>query len=140
MFNYYAPTYVVPQTGLTGGEFQIYDTFTSIYRANLVNSLMGNFSDPAQTYGPGTTIDLTAYVALSKTPAALVDAMDLALTRGLLPAAAKSAIVAAVAAQDPAGYTKGLKQVQTELYLIATSNYYNTPGAITTLSSAPSRR
>jgi hypothetical protein len=124
VFNYYAPSYVVPQTTLTGGEFQIFDTFTSIYRANLVNNLMGNFSDPVQTYGPGTTIDLTSYVALSKTPAALVDAMDLALTRGLLPASVKSTIATAVAAQDPANYTGGLKQVQTALYLIATSNYY----------------
>jgi uncharacterized protein (DUF1800 family) len=125
VFNYYAPNYVVPQTTLTGGEFQIFDTYTSIYRGNLVSNLFGNFSDPVQTYGPGTSIDLTSYVALAKNPAALVNAMDAVLTRGMLPAAVKSVIATAVAAEDPAGYTLGMKQVETALYLIATSNYYN---------------
>jgi hypothetical protein len=125
VFNYYAPGYVVPQTTLTGGEFQIFDTYTSIYRANLISGLYTNFSDPIQTYGPGTTIDLTSYVALSKNPTALVNALDLTLTRGQLPAAIKSIIATAVAAEDPAGYTNGLKQVQAAIFLIATSNYYN---------------
>ena len=37
----------------------------------------------------------------------------------------KNIIATAVAAEDPAGYTQGMKQVETALYLIATSNYYN---------------
>lgn len=126
VFSYYAPGYVVPQTTLTGGEFQIFNTYTSIYRGNLVSNLFfSSFSNPVETYGPGTTIDLTAYVALSKNPPALVDALDLALTRGLLPPSLKSVIATAVAAEDPAGYSNGMRQVQTALYLIATSNYYN---------------
>jgi len=64
-------------------------------------------------------------LALSKTPAALVNALDLVLTRGQLPAAVKNVIATAVAAEDPAGYSNGMRQVQTALYLIATSNYYN---------------
>jgi hypothetical protein len=55
----------------------------------------------------------------------LVNALDLALTRGMLPASIKSAIVTAVQAEDPAGYSNGMRQVQTAIYLIATSNYYN---------------
>jgi uncharacterized protein (DUF1800 family) len=126
VFNYYAPNYVVPQTTLTGGEFQIFNTYTSIYRGNLVSNLFfSSFSNPVMTYGPGTSIDLTSYVALSKTPAALVNALDLVLTRGQLPAAVKTVIATAVAAEDPAGYSNGMRQVQTALYLIATSNYYN---------------
>jgi uncharacterized protein (DUF1800 family) len=125
VFNYYMPGYVVPQTTLTGGEFQIFDTYTSIYRANLVTNLFGSFSSPLITYGPGTAIDLTSYQALAKNPAALVDAMDQTLTRGMLPQAVKNIIVTAVAAEDPAGYTAGMKQVETALFLIATSNYYN---------------
>jgi uncharacterized protein (DUF1800 family) len=133
VFNYYAPTYVVPSgyitpqpsAPLTGGEFQIFDTYTSIYRANLVTNLFGSFSSPLINYGPGTTIDLTSYQALAKTPAALVNAMDQVLTRGMLPEAVKSIIATAVAAEDPAGYTQGMKQVETALYLIASSSYYN---------------
>jgi len=133
VFSYYAPSYVVPAgyftpapaTPLTGGEFQIFNTFTSIYRANFVANLFASFSTPVIGYGPGTTIDLTAYQALASNPPALVNAMDQALTRGTLPAAVKNIIATAVAAEDPAGYTQGMKQVETALYLIATSNYYN---------------
>ena len=133
VFNYYAPNYMVPAgyitpapaTQPTGGEFQIFDTYTSIYRANLVTNLFGNFSSPLISYGPGTSIDLTSYQALYKDPVALVNAMDQTLTRGMLPASVKSIIEAAVAAEDPAGYTQGMAQVQAALYLIATSNYYN---------------
>jgi hypothetical protein len=133
VFSYYAPNYVVPAgyilpapaTQPTGGEFQIFDTYTSIYRANLVTNLFGSFSSPLINYGPGTAINLTSYQALYKNPAALVNAMDQTLTRGTLPANIKSIITAAVAAEDPAGYTNGMKQVEAALFLIATSNYYN---------------
>jgi hypothetical protein len=133
VFNYYAPNYVVPAGYITpqpsvapmGGEFQIFDTYTSIYRANFVANLFASFSSPLLTYGPGTSIDLTSYQALYKNPTALVNAMDQTLTRGLLPAQVKSIIATAVAAEDPAGYTAGMKQVETALYLIATSSYYN---------------
>ena len=133
VFNYYSPNYHLPLGDITpappspliGGEFQIFDTYTSLYRANLVANLFASFSSPLINYGPGTAIDLTSYQALSKTPAALVNAMDQTLTRGLLPAAVKSIITNAVAAEDPAGYTNGMKQVETALYLIASSSYYN---------------
>jgi uncharacterized protein (DUF1800 family) len=133
VFNYYSSSYVVPAGYIspapagptTGGEFQIFDTYSSIYRANLVSNLFGSFSSPLINYGPGTSIDLTSYQALAKNPTALVNAMDQTLTRGLLPAAVKNIIATAVAAEDPAGYTDGMKQVETALYLIATSNYYN---------------
>lgn len=133
VFNYYSPSYRLPvgdivpapAAPLTGGEFQIFDTYTSLYRANLVENLFASFSSPLINYGPGTAIDLTSYQALAKNPAALVNAMDQTLTRGLLPANVKSIITAAVAAGDPAGYTSGMKQVETALYLIASSSYYN---------------
>ncbi len=133
VFNYYSPSYHLPlgdivptpPASLTGGEFQIFDTYTSLYRANLVANLFASFSSPLINYGPGTAIDLTSYQALAKTPAALVNAMDQTLTRGLLPAAVKNIITSAVAAEDPAGYTNGMKQVETALYLIASSSYYN---------------
>ncbi len=107
VFNYYSSSYVVPAGYITpapvvsptGGEFQIFDTYSSLYRANLVSNLFGSFSSPLLTYGPGTSIDLTSYQALSKNPTALVNAMDQTLTRGLLPAAVKSIIATAVAAK-----------------------------------------
>jgi uncharacterized protein (DUF1800 family) len=122
VFNYYAPDYGVPSTGLQGGEFQIFDTYTSIYRANLVSGLFSNYSNPVQTYGPGTTVDLTGYLPLAATPTALVDALDDALTGGVLPAALKQIVATTVEADASTG---ALHQVQDALYLILTSNYYN---------------
>jgi hypothetical protein len=104
-----------------GGEFQINTPNTAIYRANEVSNLFSNWASPVETYGPGTTVDLTPFMPLASNPATLVNAMDLTLTHGVMPAAMKAAIVSAVQAE-----TNGaLRQVQLAAYLILTSNYYN---------------
>jgi len=121
VFNYYAPDYLVPGTTVMGGEFQIFTPNDAVVRANEVSSLFGSWGSAVQTYGPGTTIDLTPFLPLAANPATLVSALDLTLTHGVMPAAMKSEIVAAVAAE-----TNGaLRQVQLGAYLILTSNYYN---------------
>ncbi len=121
VFNYYSPAYGVPGTSLLGPEFQIGTPNSAIYRANLVAALFGQYSNPVQSYGPGTTVDLTPFLPLASTPATLVNALDLTLTHGVMPAAMKTAVVNAVAA-DTLGT---LHKVQTACYLILTSNYYN---------------
>jgi hypothetical protein len=121
VFNYYSPGYVVPQTTLTGGEFQIYTPYSAIYRDNLIANLFSNYSGDVQTYGPGTTVDLTAFVNLASQPTALVNALDLALTDGLMPAQMKQTLVSAVQAETGGS----LRQVQTAIYLILASGYYN---------------
>jgi uncharacterized protein (DUF1800 family) len=122
VFNYYSPSYGIPQTTLKGGEFQIFNTYSSLYRANLISNIFNNYSNPVQTYGPGMTVDFTPFVTLVTTsPSAMVDALDLALTRGVMPSAMKQIILTAVE-----GETGGsLRQVQTAFYLIVASNYYN---------------
>jgi uncharacterized protein (DUF1800 family) len=121
VFNYYAPNYGVPGRTLLGGEFEIHSPNTAVIRANEVSSLFSQYSNPVQNYGPGTTVDLTAFVPLAPTPATLVNALDLTLTHGVMPAAMKSAIVTAVAG-DGAG---NLHRVETACYLILSSSYYN---------------
>jgi uncharacterized protein (DUF1800 family) len=121
VFNYYAPNYVVPGTSVMGGEFQIFTPNNAILRSNEVAYLMGQYSNPVTDWGPGTSIDLTPFLPLAANPATLVSALDLTLTHGVMPAAMKSAIVSAVAA-NPNG---SLKQVQEACFLILTSNYYN---------------
>ena len=121
VFNYFAPNYAVPGTTLLGGEFQIYSPNNAILRANEVSNLFRQYSDPVQSYGPGTIVDLSAFLPLAPDPARLVDALDLTLTRGVMPAAMKAAIVEAVT-----GETGGnLRRVQRGCYLILTSSYYN---------------
>jgi uncharacterized protein (DUF1800 family) len=121
VFNYYSPSYVIPGTSLIGGEFEIHTPNNAIVRANEVSSLFSQYSNPVQSYGPGTAIDLTPYLPLAAMPATLVNALDLTLTHGVMPASMKSAIVNAVSAD-----TQGrLHQVETACYLILSSSYYN---------------
>ena len=87
----------------------------------MVRSLFSQGANPVQNYGPGTTVDLTVFVPLAVTPALLVDALDLTLTHGTMPAAMKSEIVSAVTA-DSGG---ALQKVEDACYLILTSSYYN---------------
>jgi uncharacterized protein (DUF1800 family) len=121
VFNYYAPDYGVPGTSLMGGEFQIFTPNAAIIRTNEVSNLFGQYSNPVQSYGPGTVLDLTPFLPLAANPTTLVSALDLTLTHGTMPAAMKAAIVAAVAAETGGS----LRQVQHACYLILTSSYYN---------------
>jgi hypothetical protein len=121
VFNYYAPDYGVPGTSLMGGEFQIFSPNNAIVRANEVSGLFSQWGSPIQNYGPGTVVDLTPFLPLAANPATLVSALDLTLTHGVMPAAMKSAIVAAVSAETGGS----LRQVQRACFLILTSNYYN---------------
>jgi len=75
-----------------------------------------------QHAGNGTTVDLTPYVYLGAYPSKLVDALDLALTHGTMPAEMKSIITTAVQNVNEGG---NLRKVQKGAYLILTSGYYN---------------
>jgi uncharacterized protein (DUF1800 family) len=129
VFNYYSPSYHVagvkqsgvPVTNLTGPEFQIFSPSIAVWRANMVGGLFGSYSNPVLGYGPGTSIDLTPFVSLAANPTTLVNALDLTLTHGVMPAAMKSEIVAAVTANS----SGSLSRVETACYLILTSTYYN---------------
>jgi len=121
VFNYYSPTFVPPGSALLGPEFQIDTPDSAVYRANVVAGMFGSWSNPLLSYGPGTTIDVTPFLALSPNPATLVAALDLTLTHGTMPAGMKQDIVAAVT-NDTNG---NLSRVETGAWLILTSSYYN---------------
>jgi uncharacterized protein (DUF1800 family) len=121
VFNYYAPTFIPPGSTLLGPEFQIYTPDAAVWRANMTAGLFFSYSNPVLSYGPGTTVDITPYVALAANPATLVAALDLTLTHGTMPAPMKQAIVTAVT-NDTNG---NLSRVETGAWLILTSSYYN---------------
>jgi hypothetical protein len=121
VFNYYSPNYQVPGTALLGGEFEIHTPNNAIWRADMVRSLFSQWSNPVENYGPGTTVDVTALVPLAATPTTLVNALDLTLTHGTMPAAMKTQIVNAVTADTGPALVK----VEDAIYLILTSSYYN---------------
>jgi uncharacterized protein (DUF1800 family) len=121
VFNYYQPGFAIPGTTLMGGEFQINSPNAAIMRANEVSNLFGSYSNPVQTYGPGTSVNLSGFLPLANNPTQLVNALDLTLTRGVMPAEMKEPIITVVTAE-----TGGqLRRVQRAIYLILTSNYYN---------------
>jgi len=122
VFNFYSPDFVIPNSnGLKGGEFQIYTPYTSIHRANMVNSMFSAYANNVQTIGPGVTFDLTPFVNLASTPAALVDALDITLTHGQMPAGLKSIVTTAITNETGGN----LRRAQTGFYLIIASAYHN---------------
>ena len=122
VFNYYAPDYSVPNTSVMGGEFEIHTPNSSIVRANLVgNLILRSETNPVQTASPGTNVDLSPFVPLASNPPALVNALDLTFTHGVMPAVMKTIIINGVRADGG----NSLHKVQTGCYLILTSSYYN---------------
>ena len=122
VFNYYSPNYHIPGVGLAAGEFQIYSPNNAMLRANEVAGLMFSaYQQLVLNYGPGTKVDLTPFVSLASNPQALVDALDLTLTRGVMPGDMKQSLVNAINA-DGSG---NVHRVQAAAYLILTSSYYN---------------
>jgi Protein of unknown function (DUF1800) len=123
VFSYFSPFYSVPGTGgLIGPEFEIDNPNNVLLRENLIGGFFSQYSNPVQNFGPGTLVDLTPFLPLASTPSTLVNALDLTLTHGTMPAAMKQTIVTAVTTLAPVG---SLYQVQTACYLILTSSYYN---------------
>ena len=123
VFNYFSPGYTLAGTGgLKGPEFQIDNPNAAIVRENLVAQFFNQYSNPVQSNGAGTIVDLTPFLPLASKPATLVDALDLTLTHGTMPAAMKQIVVTAVTADAGNG---ALRQVETGVYLILTSSYYN---------------
>jgi hypothetical protein len=121
VFNYDAPSWVVDGTGgLLGPEFQINTPNAAILRENMVASFFNQYSNPVQSYGP-TSVDLSPFIPLAANPSTLMNALDLTLTHGTMPAAMKQIILAAITADS----LSSLDRVETGIYLILTSSYYN---------------
>ena len=92
-----------------------------IGRVDLVGNLMFSKNTPIQSRDPGTNVDLSPFLPLVATPAKLIDALDLTLTHGTMPAAMKAKLVKAV--ESDSGTP--LHHVQAAAYLILTSGFYN---------------
>jgi uncharacterized protein (DUF1800 family) len=121
VFSYFSPSNVVSGTGgLLGPEFQLYTANAAVLRENLIASFFSSYSNPVMSYGP-TMVDLSPFVPLAATPSTLVDALDLTLTHGTMPAPMKQILVNAVAGDTGSA----LHRVETGVYLILTSIYYN---------------
>ncbi|HEV7798704.1 MAG TPA: DUF1800 domain-containing protein [Pyrinomonadaceae bacterium] len=126
VFSYFPADFGLPGTNLFGPEFGILDTSTTYQRANFVNSLFlannGNGIPIALPNRPGgTQTNYSSFQALAGNPQQLVDALEARMTHGMMSAAARSNIAAAVTAitsADAPGRTRAA------IYLMATSTQY----------------
>lgn len=118
VFNFYAPSYVIPQTSLLGPEFQILTTATTLARANFANSFVFGTS-----LGTGATVSFSSYATEAANPATLLASLNNLMLHGTMPAAMQSSILTAMQAV-PTGANQALQQAETAIYLIATSSEY----------------
>ncbi len=120
VFNYYPPDYEVPgEAGILGPAFGIFNTRTSLNRANFVNRLVfGNIPASQPDRPTGTSIDFSPWTALSTTPANLVAELNCLLAACSLSSAAQATIVNAI---NTVPVANALRRVQTAVYLVATT-------------------
>lgn len=119
VFSYYPADYPVSGTSLTGPEFGILSTSSSLKRANFINTIVFSTIAVSQPDRPnGTSISLAGLQALANNPQALVDELNRTMMHGTMSASMQTSIVGAVNAVSS---TNPLKRARTALYLVATS-------------------
>src|SRR5260370_1232661 len=127
VFNFFSPLYNVPAADfntppaspLSGPEFQIFTSASSLARVNDIENVM--FSP---VFSNSTQIDLSAYAAIAGNDndlGTMVDAMNLQLLHGTMIDAMKTAILTAVKAV-PSGDPLG--RARTAAHLIVSSSQY----------------
>ena len=127
VFNFFSPLYEIPDADFTappasplsGPEFQIFTSASSLTR---VNDIEGAIFSPS--FDGSTHIDLSTYAAIAGNDSDLgtmVDAMNLQLLHGTMSGQMKTQIlnaVSAVPSSDPMG------RAQTAAYLVVSSSQY----------------
>ncbi|HEX8735789.1 MAG TPA: DUF1800 domain-containing protein [Pyrinomonadaceae bacterium] len=137
VFNYYSMEYIIPGTPLSGPEFGIFSTGTSLKRPNFINQMappnstgttgiaaVANSASNPTSIPCGTRIDLSRLQTLAAsdtTGAALVDTLNRELMHGSMSSAVRSDILTAVQA---VASTNTLKRARTAYYLVTTLAQY----------------
>jgi uncharacterized protein (DUF1800 family) len=125
VFNFYPPNYIVPGTSLLGPEFAIFNTGTSIGRANFANSMIfGQINVSLPNTPNGTRLnfaELQAIAAADTTSNQLLDVLNQRLMHGAMSAQMRSSILTAT---NAVASTDTLGRVRAAVYLIVTSSQY----------------
>ena len=125
VFNFYEPNYVQPGTlaaaGLFAPEYQIFTDTTAISQPNQLWSwIYANRTQGATANAGEATIGFihdSSLLALARTPAALVDHVNLVLAAGGLPKAVTDRMVAAISALPNNTAATDLERVRSAIYL-----------------------
>lgn len=116
VFNFFPPSYVIPQTTLNAPEFDLENTATAILRLSLADSLVNNKIT-------GFSIDLSATSMLGQIAAAnpgnLVDTLGVLFMHGQMPSDMRSEILTAIN-----GLGTAAQKVRVATFLVITSSQY----------------
>jgi len=115
VFNFFPPSYVIPQSTLNAPEFDLENTATAILRLSLADSLVNNKIS-------GFTINLSASSSLGQIAAAnpgnMVDTLGVMFMHGQMPANMRSQILSTINGLGTA------QQVRVATYLVISSSQY----------------
>jgi hypothetical protein len=129
VFNFFSPLYNIPAADFTppppppplsGPEFQIFTSASSLARVNDIEGAIFNSS----VDGSSTHIDLSAYASIASNDndlGTMVDAMNLQLLHGTMSAQMKTQILSAVSSVPS---SDAMGRAQTAAYLIVSSSQY----------------
>ncbi len=117
VFNFFSPSFIVPETNHNEPEFQILTTATSLNRVNFVNTFVFG------SFGAGATVNFSSYGTQASNPDKLLDTLNTLMLHGSMSADMRTSILTAMQAV-PAGSNQGLQEAQAAIYLIATSSQY----------------
>jgi hypothetical protein len=115
VFNFFPPSYIVPQTTLNAPEFGLENTTTAIQRLSWADYLVNNNIT-------GVATDLSATSTLGQiaavSPANLVDTLGVMFMHGQMPADMRSQILTTISTLGTA------QQVRVATYLVISSSQY----------------
>jgi uncharacterized protein (DUF1800 family) len=115
VFNFFPPSYVIPQTTLNAPEFDLENTASAILRLSLANTMVFNKIT-------GFNIDLSATGTLGQiaaaSPANLVDTLSLMFMHGQMPTDMRTEILNTISGLGTA------EQVRVAVFLVITSSQY----------------
>ncbi len=113
VFNFFPPGFVIQGTNLLGPEFAIFNTSTTIARANFVNDLIYG------SVNSGTTTSIAGYVPLALTPSQLVEAVAAIMLHGQVSDDTKNTLVTTLTA-----ITDSTRRTKAAFYLIGSSSQF----------------
>jgi len=120
VFNFFRPTYTIPQTTLNGPEFAIFNTNTSLSRLNFTNTAIYHQISAA------TQLDFSPVINAG-TPDQMLAWLNNLFLHGTMSTSMKQSILTAIGAittSSPRTTTDLTNQAQTAIYLVLSSSQY----------------
>jgi uncharacterized protein (DUF1800 family) len=115
VFNFFPPSYVIPQTTLNAPEFDLENTATAILRLSLADSLVNN---KITSFSMNLSATSTLGQIAAASPANLVDTLGTMFMHGQMPTDMRTEILNAINGLGTA------EQVRVATYLVISSSQY----------------